>query len=231
MSLCCQSEQTVAQTLDWPVIRDAMTVIWRRRYDECIHAHLNTSLIPMPMRQITCNTRFIPCLLISRFAQQPRCYDSKVHEANMRPIWGQQDPGQVGPMLAPWTLLSGLLWQTKKLDLYDILSKSSAVMAWKWYHDIYRFIWNAVFGQYLSCIIISKNWFKEGTFIIAFMADFRQFIHINVSFRPICSWLPIKCFNISVRLISQELKAPVITDPDYNVRVSSWGKCNPGPLY
>ena len=29
--------------------------------------------------------------------------DSKVHGANMGPIWGRQDPG--GPMLAPWTLL------------------------------------------------------------------------------------------------------------------------------
>ena len=32
--------------------------------------------------------------------------DSKVHGANMGPIWCRQDPG---PMLAPWTLLSGLL--------------------------------------------------------------------------------------------------------------------------
>ena len=31
--------------------------------------------------------------------------DSKVHGANMGPIWARQDPG--GPMLAPWTLLSG----------------------------------------------------------------------------------------------------------------------------
>ena len=30
--------------------------------------------------------------------------DSKVHGANMGPIWGRQDPG--GPMLSPWTLLS-----------------------------------------------------------------------------------------------------------------------------
>ena len=30
--VCCQSEKkTVEQTLDWPVFRDAMTVIWRRR--------------------------------------------------------------------------------------------------------------------------------------------------------------------------------------------------------
>ena len=28
---CCQSKKTVEQTLDWPVFRDAMTVIWRRR--------------------------------------------------------------------------------------------------------------------------------------------------------------------------------------------------------
>ena len=31
--------------------------------------------------------------------------DSNVHRANMGPIWGRQDPG--GPLLAPWTLLSG----------------------------------------------------------------------------------------------------------------------------
>ena len=28
---CCQSEQIVKQTLDWPVIRDAITAISRRR--------------------------------------------------------------------------------------------------------------------------------------------------------------------------------------------------------
>ena len=33
--------------------------------------------------------------------------DSKVHGANMGPIWGRQD--QVGPILAQWTLLSGRL--------------------------------------------------------------------------------------------------------------------------
>ena len=32
----------------------------------------------------------------------------KVHGANMGPIWGRQDPG--GPMLAPWTLLFGLIF-------------------------------------------------------------------------------------------------------------------------
>ena len=31
MFLCCQLKQTVQQTLDWPVVRDAMTVIWRHR--------------------------------------------------------------------------------------------------------------------------------------------------------------------------------------------------------
>ena len=34
-----------------------------------------------------------------------KCPDSKVHGANMGPIW--TDRTQVGPMLAPWTLLSG----------------------------------------------------------------------------------------------------------------------------
>ena len=31
--------------------------------------------------------------------------DSKIHGTNMGPIWGRQGPG--GPMLGPWTLLSG----------------------------------------------------------------------------------------------------------------------------
>ena len=33
--------------------------------------------------------------------------DSKVHGANMGPIWRRQDPG--GPVLVPWALLSGML--------------------------------------------------------------------------------------------------------------------------
>ena len=47
------------------------------------------------------------------FTTRPRLWssleafpDSKDHGANMGPIWGRQDPA--GPMLAPWTLLSGL---------------------------------------------------------------------------------------------------------------------------
>ena len=41
----------------------------------------------------------------------PRCAipNIKVHGANMEPIWGRQT--QVGPMLAPWTLLSGMFCQ------------------------------------------------------------------------------------------------------------------------
>ena len=35
--------------------------------------------------------------------------DSKVHEANMGPIWGQRDPG--GPHVGPMNLLWTLLWE------------------------------------------------------------------------------------------------------------------------
>ena len=31
--------------------------------------------------------------------------DSKVHGANLGPIWGRQDPG--GPHVGPWTFLFG----------------------------------------------------------------------------------------------------------------------------
>ena len=48
--------------------------------------------------------------------------DSKVHGAKMGPIWGRQDPG--GPMLAPWTLLSGIscgIWAY--LDIANIVCR------------------------------------------------------------------------------------------------------------
>ena len=46
--------------------------------------------------------------------------DSKVRGDNMGPIWGRQGPG--GPMLAPWTLLSGyilILRDTMGVSLKD----------------------------------------------------------------------------------------------------------------
>ena len=42
MKKYCQVEQTVEQTLDWPAIRDAMTVIWRRRND---HGYFRKQLV------------------------------------------------------------------------------------------------------------------------------------------------------------------------------------------
>ena len=46
----------------------------------------------------------ISCGMVIRSAT-PHTPHNKVHGANIGPIWGRQDPG--GPMLAPWTLLSG----------------------------------------------------------------------------------------------------------------------------
>ena len=43
----------------------------------------------------------------ARLSLWHRFPDNKVHGANMGPTWGRQVPG--GPMLAPWTLLFGLL--------------------------------------------------------------------------------------------------------------------------
>ena len=52
--------------------------------------------------------------------------DSKVHGANMGPIWAHRS--QVGPMLAPWTLLSGLpatfLTVNHIIDLFNITNVS-----------------------------------------------------------------------------------------------------------
>ena len=56
--------------------------------------------------------------------------DSRVHGANMEPIWA--DRTQVGPMLAPWTLLSGKHYLIPRwpLKIYDAI----------WYHHTLRFI-------------------------------------------------------------------------------------------
>ena len=58
--------------------------------------------------------------------------DSKVHGANMGPIWGRHDPGgpHVGPMLAPCTLLSGLN-QECVISLTQIIP----------YAHVYRYLW------------------------------------------------------------------------------------------
>ena len=64
--------------------------------------------------------------------------DSKVHGANMGPIWGQHDPG--GPMSAPWTLLSGYIcttsfhtsnWVLVYYRKHDIKFAFS-VISWRW---------------------------------------------------------------------------------------------------
>ena len=51
------------------------------------------------------------CLLIEVEHLEPLSLtypDSKVHGANMGPIWGRQDPG--GRHVGPWTLLSGIVY-------------------------------------------------------------------------------------------------------------------------
>ena len=53
--------------------------------------------------------------------------DSKVHEANMGPIWGRQDPGD--PMVALWTLLSGKLHDEH--FAYNI--REAYIWTWMWY--------------------------------------------------------------------------------------------------
>ena len=61
-----------------------------------------------------------PSLMMARPKEVP---DNKVHGANMGPIWGRQDPG--GPMLAPWTLLSGVpLIAHFKQHIYQRLIKT-----------------------------------------------------------------------------------------------------------
>ena len=60
--------------------------------------------------------------------------DSKVHGANMGPIWGQQDPG--GPHVAPWTLLSGIVFGPFMWFIYphfsQLFQKNTIVCIFYW---------------------------------------------------------------------------------------------------
>ena len=57
--------------------------------------------------------------------------DSKVHGTIMGPIWGRQDPG--GPMLAPWTLLSGVfcchgIWMACDPTTMNLIALLSSIL-------------------------------------------------------------------------------------------------------
>ena len=61
--------------------------------------------------------------------------DSKVHGANMGPIWGRQDPG--GPHVVPWSLLSRLL-SLKSQSTEDFTSVYFTHLSmYKKYHSVY----------------------------------------------------------------------------------------------
>ena len=96
--LCCHSEQAVEQSLILLVIRNATLLIWVHFCDVRLH-----HLVPTAY---TCSTYIIP------HGYGHHIYpDSKVHRANMGPIWGWQDPGgpHVGPMnFAIWVIIHSL---------------------------------------------------------------------------------------------------------------------------
>ena len=54
--------------------------------------------------------------------------DSKVHGANMGPIWGRQDPG--GPHVGPMKLLSGYVEHFSTIEHIDIKSKWLLSLKW-----------------------------------------------------------------------------------------------------
>ena len=51
--------------------------------------------------------------------------DSKVHGANMGPIWGRQDPG--GPHAGP---MNFVIWVGMGLSASPVLPQSSAMVNW-----------------------------------------------------------------------------------------------------
>ena len=55
---CCQSKQSVERSLDWPLILDAMTAIWRRRNDTANDTAMVNLSPPRQMAAILQTTKF-----------------------------------------------------------------------------------------------------------------------------------------------------------------------------
>ena len=68
----------------------------------CCAQRLKPKTIWLAGHQLTTES---PLLFDKATIQMTYYPDSKVHGANMGPIWGRQDPGV--PHVGPWTLLSG----------------------------------------------------------------------------------------------------------------------------
>ena len=97
----------------------------------------------------------IPCFLPHPWQQVPPLYmlmfsdcpDSKVHGANMGPVWGPYGANrtQVGPMMAPWTLLSGYEFDFITCDSKFVIMTSDSEFAFiiNWTHgySVTRYIW------------------------------------------------------------------------------------------
>ena len=87
---------------------------------------------------------FLVYLIMQNFSKALKRYpDSKVHGANMGPTWGL--PGscrpQMGPVLAPWTLLSGYGWRSR------VISKCLMGIFYK------EYVWNMVYSlHYFPCM-------------------------------------------------------------------------------
>ena len=86
--------------------------------------------------------------------------DSKVHGANTGPIWGRQ----VGPMLAPWTLLSGTFYISKvsltgryhKLQIKNPTQTPPInKQVWLPNHLIYQLYWPLHAATHRTC----DNWY------------------------------------------------------------------------
>ena len=91
--------------------------------------------------------------------------DSKVHGANMGPIWGRRDPG--GPHVGPWILLSGIantlsifhfvLVNLGRDETAIILQLSNACSWMKMYEFRLRFHWS-LFPRWELKIL--QHWFR-----------------------------------------------------------------------
>ena len=125
----CQFEQTVGQTLDWRVIRDVITVIWRHRNDILI-----------------CRIQVLKMLPWKEQNKQDKDRWPMVSLSSRQSLTADRQPGHISQTIVSW-------------KLGRIKRKNTRMMKWKhlWYFAIFGSLsfWylNAYFM--VSCLRVS----------------------------------------------------------------------------
>ena len=133
--------------------------------------------------------------------------DSKVHVANMGPIWGLQDP--CGPMLAPWTLLSGKLQIDEEFESFTKLSMAPKESYHQRNPKLSISIWSTksclinLFAQEVWCLINVLRYISKS--IQSFKNYHYRIVTIHVTVQTINIIYNGRSYTVHIRSLSTQI--------------------------